>query len=102
MSKKVCDFKDQKVTKTLIFYNKDLHADWIPRQAGDDSPYLMSFSGKRQRDPRIQENKKPSCADVVRWILGSSPRMTEEKNVLAMTGRDGRIFMDLSRTKGCF
>ena len=31
------------------------------------------------------ENKKSSCADIVRWILGSSPRMTEEKNALAMT-----------------
>ena len=37
------------------------------------------------------ENKKSSCADVVRWILGSSPRMTEEKNCPRMTGKSGVI-----------
>ena len=29
------------------------------------------------------ENKKSSCADVVRWILGSSPRMTGKCGVIA-------------------
>ena len=29
------------------------------------------------------ENKKSSCADIVRWILGASPRMTGKSGVIA-------------------
>ena len=40
---------------------------------------LKSHSGVIPDLIGYPENKKTSCADFVRWILGSSPRMTEEK-----------------------
>ena len=38
---------------------------------------LKSHSGVIPDLIGYPENKKTSCADFVRWILGSSPRMTE-------------------------
>ena len=39
-------------------------------------------------------NKKSSCADVVRWILGSSPRMTGKNGVIASLIRRGNLLRD--------
>ena len=158
MSKKVCDFRVEKVTKTLIFYTHTHTHTHTHVSIGEQSPVailtesthrairqIMSSSGLTRRSRNnafiftgspvkrgmtggvrhghdisynrhcegvnpwqsirdcfvalllamtshpvvipdligYPENKKSSCADVVRWILGSSPRMTGKSGVIA-------------------